>query len=116
MITVVIKLPCTQGSEPDRSAHTVGILGWPVLYFYGDFISGSSGTSVGGKGLRHVSVKRSEVLSGGCSCESSCSSSCESSCSSSCESSCSSSCESSCSSSCESSCSSSCESSCSSSC
>jgi hypothetical protein len=52
MVTVVIKLSCTKGSAPDRSAHTIGILGSPILYFYGHLISDSSGTASGGKGLR----------------------------------------------------------------
>jgi len=51
MNTVVIKLPCKKCGAPDRSAHTIGILGRPVLYFYGNFISGSSQTASGSKGL-----------------------------------------------------------------
>ena len=51
MTTVVTKLPCAKDSAPDRSAHTIGILGTPILYFCGGFISSSSGTAVGGKGL-----------------------------------------------------------------
>jgi len=57
MVTVVIKFLCTKGSAPDRSAHTVGILGRPILYFCGNFISSSSGTASGYKGLSTRPIK-----------------------------------------------------------
>ena len=54
MVTVVIRILCTKGSVPDRSAHSIGILGRTVLYFCGDFISGSSRTASGYKGIRGI--------------------------------------------------------------
>jgi hypothetical protein len=51
MVAVVIKSPCTKGRASDQSVHAIGILGRPALYFCDDFISGSSGTASGSKGL-----------------------------------------------------------------
>jgi hypothetical protein len=52
MVTLVTGLTCAKNCAPDRSAHTIGILGRSILYFCGSFISGSSGTVSGGKGLK----------------------------------------------------------------
>jgi hypothetical protein len=66
MVAILIKLPCTKGSAPDQSVQTIGILGRPVLYFCGDFISGSSGSASGGKGLNEYffvkNINRYDVI------------------------------------------------------
>jgi len=51
MVAVVIKSPCTKVRALDQSVYAIGILGRPVLYLCNDFISGSSGTASGSKGL-----------------------------------------------------------------
>ena len=61
MVTVVIRILCTKGSVPDRSAHSIGILGRTVLYFCGDFISGSSGTVSGYKGLKYLITSKASI-------------------------------------------------------
>ncbi len=61
----VTKLLCTKDRALDRFDHTIAILRALVLYWYGYFVTGFSGISMGGKGLRDPHpvpvVYRSEV-------------------------------------------------------
>ena len=51
MVTGVTKPLYTGSRAPTGYAYTIGILERLVLHLYGYFITGSSGTAVGGKGL-----------------------------------------------------------------
>ncbi len=51
MVAGITLRVCTRNRVLDRSAYITGILGLPVVYLCDYFISGSSGTAMGGKGL-----------------------------------------------------------------
>jgi hypothetical protein len=52
MVAGVTKPPYTRSSAPTGYAYTIGILERLILHLHGYLITGSSGTAVGGKGLR----------------------------------------------------------------
>jgi len=51
MVAGITLKVCTKNRALDRSAYITDILGLPVVYLCDYFISGSSGTAMGGKGL-----------------------------------------------------------------
>ncbi len=60
----VTKLPYTRSSAPTGYAYTIGILERLILHLHGYLITGSSGTAVGGKGLRSKRTENSSIFRG----------------------------------------------------